>query len=556
MNGRRKEAGSRTELAFGLGLMGVGYWLWPEGDAFFQQYFFAGTCGALGGISMLKGAQSFQRERKVKSDRQAAALPSGTFGNARFASLADLEQAGLTHPAGLFLGAQDGAPLFYDGKAHLLTVAPARQGKGVSVVIPNLLHFQGSVFVTDPKGELAGVTARHRAERFGQHVFVLNPWGLHGLPQHRFNPLQGLIEAAEDDKLRRGLIEDAAAIALQLLPEPEDSKNRYFREGSRKILRALMLHFATRGAPEKCTLTELWRTIQNVTRLKSTLVEMAGSEALHGVIADFADDLSAIMLDTPEQFGDFREGAAQAVSIFDPNGYVGESVMASDFSFRDLKAGKVSVYLVIPPDRIATHGIWLGLLTRQAIDAVGRTAGSTRVLFMLDEFANMGKLAGLAESLTALPGLGVRVWMIVQELADLRRVYGRETTETIASQAEVKQFFAVQNPELAKALSSQLGTKTVKTKSYNLGKQDGDDVGETLGETGRPLLSADEIRQLAPGRQLLLVRSLPPVMAERVPYWSVAPWNQWAAANPVEGAAPQAEAEFSLGYSMKGDRHV
>ncbi len=247
MNTQRKEPNSYAEIAFGCGLMGLGYWLWPEGSAYAQQWIASGLCGFLGGVTVLKGTQTFQRELKVKRDRAAAALPSGTYGNARFASLDDLQAAGLTHPAGLFLGAQEGVLLFYDGKAHLLTVAPARQGKGISVVIPNLLHFQGSVFVTDPKGELAAVTAAHRAQTFGQKVIVLNPWGLHGLPRHRFNPLQGLVDAAADERLRRGLIEDASAIALQLLPEPNDAKNRYFREGSRKILRALMLHFATRG---------------------------------------------------------------------------------------------------------------------------------------------------------------------------------------------------------------------------------------------------------------------------------------------------------------------
>ncbi len=65
------------------------------------------------------------------------------------------------------------------------------------------------------------------------------------------------------------------------------------------------------------------------------------------------------------------------------------------------------------------------------------------MLFLLDEFANMGKLSGLAESLTALPGLGVRVWMFVQELAELVRLYGPNTAKTVLSQAEVKQFFAV-----------------------------------------------------------------------------------------------------------------
>ena len=90
-------------------------------------------------------------------------------------------------------------------------------------------------------------------------------------------------------------------------------------------------------------------------------------------------------------------------------GFLGAAVSGCDVDFRELKEGRASVYLVIPQDRIATHGAWLVLVTRQAIAAVARSSGQSEVLFVLDEFANMGKLAGLAESLTALPGLGVRV---------------------------------------------------------------------------------------------------------------------------------------------------
>lgn len=552
MNGRNDKPKSGVEIAFGVGLGTLGLYIWPEAGGTVHEYAFGGISTFMGGITALKGLQTLRHERKALQSRQDAEHTSGAYGDARFASVEELAAAGLTNPQGLFLGMQDGVPLFFSGKAHLLTVAPARKGKGIAAVIPNLLHYPGSVFVTDPKGELASVTAKHRAEMFGHKVVVLNPWGLHGLPQHRFNPLQGLVDAYADEHLRRGLLEDAASLALQLLPEPADGKNRYFREGSRKILRALMLHFATIEDGKRCTLTELWRTLQSATRLKKIIVAMAGNESLNGIIADFADDMASQIADSPEQFGDFREGALQAVSIFDPNGYVGESVSVSDFSFAELKQGKVSVYLVIPPDRVATHGAWLGLVTKQAIDAVGRAQGDGKVLFMLDEFANLGKLAGLAEALTTLPGLGVRVWMFVQELADLRRVYGKETTETILSQAEVKQFFGVQNPELAKDLSAQLGKRTVKTRNYNLGKTETDDVGESLGETGQDLLTAGEIMRLSADEQLVFAGAIHPIRAKKVPYWLVDPWNRFAATNPVEGAHPLARPLFTLNYTSKG----
>lgn len=507
--------------------------------------------GAGSVIGIIAGSDRLREEMERDRKRRAAETPSGVYGSARFMTGDGAAQAGLTDPSGLFLGALDGRMLFHSGKAHLLTVAPARSGKGISVVVPNLLHWQGSVFVTDPKGELAGVTAGHRQRTFGQKVIVLNPWGLHGLPQHRFNPLAYLVDLYDDEAARRGLTEEVAALALQLLPEPEDARNRFFREGSRKLLRAFMLHFASCGRPDACTLPVLWRVLQNAARMDETLVEMAGSDALGGVVADYADDIARTIEKNPETFQSFIEGATQAVSIFDPAGWLAGSVGASDFSFAELKTGRVSVYLVIPPDRVATHGAWLGLLARQAIAAVARAPGNSPVLFMLDEFANMGKLAGLSDSLTLLPGLGVRVWMIVQSLDQLRALYGREVTNTILSQAEVQQFFTVQDLGLAKMLADALGQRTVKTTAINLGRKEDDDPGESRSEAGRPLMSADEIRLMPGDEQLLLIQSRPPIRAQRVPFWTVAPWNGWAAPNPVEGAHPRPDPSYRLSYTEK-----
>jgi type IV secretion system protein VirD4 len=163
----------------------------------------------------------------------------------------------------------------------------------------------------------------------------------------------------------------------------------------------------------------------------------------------------------------------------------------------------------------------------------------------------MGRLAGLGESLTGLPGLGVRVWAIVQELADLRRVYGKELTATILSQAEMKQFFAVQNPELARELSTALGSRTVKTMSYNLGRRRDEEITPSIGETGRPLMSADEIRLMPRNQQLILYQSAPPIRCERVAYWEVEPWRQWAAANPIEGPPQTGRVRLTLQYSAR-----
>jgi type IV secretion system protein VirD4 len=93
---------------------------------------------------------------------------------------------------------------------------------------------------------------------------------------------------------------------------------------------------------------------------------MTSSDALFGMVADLGQDLANQLEDNPEQFADFRQGALQAVDIFDPVGWLGDAVSGADVDFKALKEDKASVYLVIPQDRIATHGTWLGLVTQQS----------------------------------------------------------------------------------------------------------------------------------------------------------------------------------------------
>ncbi len=511
--------------------------------------FYLGVFKGFGALCVFGGVAGFYKSFLQKDKRKAAEQSSGIYGDASFASLEECEAAGLTDANGLYLGLLDGEPLFHRGKAHLLTVAPARQGKGIGVVIPNLLHYAGSVIVTDPKGELAAVTATHRKDRFGQKVVVFNPWGLHGLPQDRINPLQDVLRLAGDPQLQRGLTDEVKAVALQLLAEPDDPRNRYFRDGSRAILRAVLLYLAL-CAPKRCTLPEMWRVIANPLRLARAVEAMCKSDALGGLLADLGDDLAMQMAGNADQFGDFRAGAVQALDIFEPGGYLADAVSGSDVDLAEVKGGSVSVYLAFPQERITTHGSALGLIVNQAITGVTRSKDEGETLFMLDEFANLGRLSGLAQSLTALPGLGVRVWMQVQELAELKRVYGPETTQTILSQSEVKQFFAVGTDDVAQMLSKALGQKTVKTTSHNLGRFDDDEIGESLSETGQPLMRPEDIRLMGRDEQLLFVAGVPPIFARRIPFWFAKPWGGWAEPNPVEGAYPKVSAEFTLSYGL------
>ena len=178
---------------------------------------------ALGFIVLFVMAYGWEKHR-LKALRQKSVkaayefTPENTLGGARFAGNDDLREAGLLKGKGIPIGySPDGQhAMHYPGKGHILTVAAARTGKGISLLINALLSWRGSCISIDPKAENAAVTA-HRRRRFGK-VYILNPFNmlpdaLKGLTQARFNPMAILDPAssafhAACDKLAAALVWD------------------------------------------------------------------------------------------------------------------------------------------------------------------------------------------------------------------------------------------------------------------------------------------------------------------------------------------------------------
>src|ERR1700685_3786942 len=80
------------------------------------------------------------------------------------------------NPGGrILIGALGPKLVGIEDNRHILTVAGSRAGKSVTL-INNLLFYRGSIMATDPKAELANITAARRAS-LGQKVHVLDPFG-------------------------------------------------------------------------------------------------------------------------------------------------------------------------------------------------------------------------------------------------------------------------------------------------------------------------------------------------------------------------------------------
>lgn len=165
------------------------------------------------------------------------------FGTAAWGRVKELAKAGHLCASGLILGrAKTGRLIRWKSDRHLITIAPTRSGKGVSCIIPNLLTYEGSAFVIDPKGENAAVTASRRRS-LNQEVYVLDPWGISGEEVSCFNPLQNFDPESAD------LAEDAARIAGALVLSGSHKESHWENE-AKAFIAGLILHVVT-SEPER-----------------------------------------------------------------------------------------------------------------------------------------------------------------------------------------------------------------------------------------------------------------------------------------------------------------
>jgi type IV secretion system protein VirD4 len=447
-----------------------------------------------------------------------------THGSARWAT--NNETAKLTQNDGLIIGRdlKTGKLIRYDGPAHLLTMAPARSGKGVSAIIPNLLTVNRSMLVVDPKGENARVTGRAR-EDFGT-VHILDPFGETGKPSAAYNPLDALDAKGPD------IAEDAATLADALVLD--DSPNDPHWNDSAKALISGIIHFiVSKEEPEHRTLARLREHLTSQsTEFKDLLKRM---RECGGLIARAANQ----HLSKPEKEAASILSSAQRHTQFLDSPRINAVLNRSDFKFADLKTGIVTVFLVLPPDRLDTYARWLRLMIGQGLQEMSRTRGRPEkpVLFLLDEFAALGKLAAVERAMGLMAGYGVQLWPILQDIHQLQHTYGQRAG-TFQSNAGVLQVFGTNDHESAKMISDRIGKTTIVfdkkskgesitrsskfaifAKHFDFLKPKNITTGQSTEHTERPLLTPDEIRVMSKDMLILFVSGMRPIMARKPCYY-------------------------------------
>jgi type IV secretion system protein VirD4 len=432
------------------------------------------------------------------------------FGNARFATTHDLRKKGLFGTEGVILGKRGSRFIKAAGTEHILVAAPTRSGKGVGIVIPNLLSWKGSTVVLDIKLENYQITSGYR-QKMGQQVFLWAPGDKQG-KTHRYNPLD-IIDGG--NKALR--INDIQKIAAFLCPTPPKTDPMWSAE-ARNLFTAVVLYLIDTHKP--ITLGECNRFLKAYTKDEvAALVELHQKDLDPICIANFTNYINM----GEKQRSGVMSTIAASLELMD-NALVDSATSCSDFSFADLRIKPTTIYVGITPDNLARFAPLLNLFFQQCCDVLiaqlpDRSREPHHVLMLLDEFTSLGRMDIIKDGLAFFAGYHLRLMPIIQGPSQLEDVYGAAAKDSMIQNFMYRVVFAPNNNRDASEISESLGNKTVKTKSRSQNTFKYEQNSTTTSETSRALMLPQEIRQMDRKQSIILVEAMPAIKAMKVRYY-------------------------------------
>jgi type IV secretory pathway TraG/TraD family ATPase VirD4 len=430
-------------------------------------------------------------------------------------------------------------PIGIQTEKHMVTIAGTGSGKSTGALIPNLCIHRGSALIIDPKGELATITARRRGHGgggvrgIGQDVFVLDPFGIvPGFGTASYNVFDEMERVAEYDVDRP--VSYARKVAQALVPST--SRDPYWDDAPRTFISGLLLYIF-QGPEEQ----------RNLVRLRELIME--GDVDAYGTLTkaggdprgDAFDALLAMMKSCPE--GPYRHvivGSANSLSKMSPNQRgsvltmamehtsfldmpeIRRISMSSDFLLEDLKNRAISIYLCLPLNAVSgIEGRWLRMFVLLTVDMMTRVskAPNPPLLLAIDEFPSLGKLDGIETVAPTMRSVGVRLWVIGQDLEQFERVYP-ESWGGFIGNAEAVQFMGITHPPTVAWLAERLGQHVV-VDYQKVGKE----IRENRSE--RALREPDQVaRMLAKDskNQIIWRGAKRPMTLKICPYFEYMPW--------------------------------
>ncbi len=443
-------------------------------------------------------------------------------GEARWARVGEVRRGNLLAPAGIVLGKFGGKVMRFGGPEHVLLEAPTRAGKGVGVIIPNLLDWPDSLVVLDIKQENYDNTAGYRLKVLGQRVVLFNPLDPRGNTA-RYNPLSYINRQNPVE-----VINELQKIGMMLFPDPVSGDN-FWAESARTAFLGVAAYVAATTDDDRdalpFTMGEVYRQFAAGDAAKRfpkiiTSRERAGKPLSGGCVSALRDFTTA----SPNTFTSIRQSVTAKINAW-LNPYVDAATSESDFDLSAFRDNRISLYLGVSPDDLERVAPIYGLLFQQLIDRNVRELPKgdrhqVKVLVALDEFASLGKCSVLAQAFSYVAGYGLRLLPAFQSIEQIQGVYGDKVAADIERNCAVRLVLRPAGLSDAKKISEQIGTYTFRARSRSTGTWGGGGGSTSESDQRRPLMLPQEVEMLPESDLIVFRRGMYATYGKKIRYYA------------------------------------
>ena len=447
--------------------------------------------------------------------------PGEEHGSASWGSVRELDKKYRDKDAGKNVILTQHLQMSMNGKQHrrnLLQIIVGGSGSGKTRFLakPNLMLANASFIVTDPKGEML----RAVGNLFLEEGYVLRVFDLIDPSKSDcYNPFCYIRKDADVFKLIDNFIKNTT-------PKGAKANDPFWEKSETALDAALMLYLLHEAPVEDQNMETILYMIENGGAKEEDDDYQSPLDLLFEALEEEQPNHIAV-----RQYHIFKQAAGKtAKSIL-----VSAAVRLASFTLPeiqritasdDMELGKLgerkqAIFCIIPDSNDASLNFLVGMLYTQAFqelyyqaDKIHQGALPVPVRLMFDEFANVALPDSYARLQATMRSRNIMSTIILQNISQLKALF-KDDWEGIIGNADSFVYLGGNEQSTHKYISELLGKETIDTRTSSQSKGRNGSFSQNFQQTGRELMTPDEVRRLDNKNAIVLIRGEKPVIDEK-----------------------------------------
>ncbi|MCH5199723.1 MAG: type IV secretory system conjugative DNA transfer family protein [Oscillospiraceae bacterium] len=403
---------------------------------------------------------------------------------------------------------------------NMLILGGSGTGKSRFFVKPNLLQCNTSFVVTDPSGELIQSCGK-MLERMGYEIKVFNvdnmEYSCNYNPFHYINDTDGNYDETAVIKMIN---------TFMINTKGEGQGGDPFWEDCIRLLLSSICFLLVETATEEqqnfsvvLDLIHKAKVIEGKEEEKSELDLMFDERrkaSPNSLSIQYYDEfkqaagktMQSILISTTTRLQCFKLSKIRNLTCTD------------NIELDTLGDKKTALFIIIPSTD-STYNFLAAMMYSQLFDSLYRAAISKyhgrlpcHVRFILDEFANTGKIPEFEKILATCRKFEISAQVILQNLSQLKRLY-EKSWEEIPGNCDTTIFLGGKDQTNNEYIMKELGKETIDTMNVNKTKSKQGSTSYNDGILGRELMQLDELATMPNNECLVLIRGMRPFRTDK-----------------------------------------